>query len=538
LGTGAEEYMEVFETHWNTVAIPNTRRLLIAASKSDTLSSVTGEITQPITLELIDFTIASIEESLERALKLINPIWSANFSDSKTSIIEHSVKEIPETESSESLPSAVGYQKYVVSIYGDKKIELKIPNGFVLADKNDTKFQQYLSNPNIEDYFNFIDDEEQVSKDKLIARFCSTELLDYLSEYSFEYISLNPDRLLKKSAGIDLRVSNLTPNITAKMTKEDFSKGIDEYRSATSFTTYKPKYDYRKNSGGPWMFKPHYETDKLLSHSVIAQSATGMPSATTVTLFWYQGTILSLSTSSIGDELLWTKNVNRLIINDIFKVSDKEVPKTQSFEATPSVSENIISPEPDNKDFFVSNFTPIREFFLKNYIVVIVVIAYTLFVRLLYLRKKTSLYEAYEREKYKLDNELENILVNIHEKKDKVNRLEKRLAELEMQLNERNNIFNDHIKHLETKFAELNELKENHIISSDKFYSLVMQFLQEMPYRIDFEKALEFTKSIKDIGYISDENYIKINELICDRHYRNEIITNGPRRWLNKLIKQ
>jgi hypothetical protein len=107
-----------------------------------------------------------------------------------------------------------------------------------------------------------------------------------------------------------------------------------------------------------------------------------------------------------------------------------------------------------------------------------------------------------------------------------------------MQLNERNNIFNDHIKHLETKFAELNELKENHIISSDKFYSLVMQFLQEMPYRIDFEKALEFTKSIKDIGYISDENYIKINELICDRHYRNEIITNGPRRWLNKLIKQ
>lgn len=89
-GTDAEEYMKGFETQWNSVAIPNTRRLLIAASKSDTLSSVTGEITQPITLELIDFTIASIEESLERALKLMNPIWSANFSDSKTFIIGRS----------------------------------------------------------------------------------------------------------------------------------------------------------------------------------------------------------------------------------------------------------------------------------------------------------------------------------------------------------------------------------------------------------------------------------------------------------------
>ena len=540
-GTDAEEYMKVFETQWNSVAIPNTRELLIAASKGDSVLSVTGEITQPITLELIDFTIASIEESLERALKLMNPIWSANLSDSKTSIIERSVKEIPKTESSESLPSAVGYQKYVVSIYGDKKIELKIPNGFVLADKNDTKFQQYLSNPNIEDYFNFIDDEEQVSKDKLIARFCSTELLDYLSEYSFEYISLNPDRLLKKSAGIDLRVSNLTPNITAKMTQEDFSKGIDEYRSATSFTTYKPNYDYRKNSGGPWMFKPHYETDKLLSHSGIAQSATGMPSATTVTLFWYQGTILSLSTSSIGDGLLWTRDVNRVIINDIFKVLDKEVPATQSSEATPAVSENINSPEPDNSDFFDRNITPIREFFIKNYISTIVVIAYTLFLLILYLSKKSNikhnLYKAYNIEKYKLEYELEDLGVKIHEKKEKVDRLEKRLAELDMQLNERNNIFNDHIKHLETKFAELNELKENHIISSDKFYSLIMQFLQEMPYRIDFKKALEFTKNIKDIGYISDENYIKINELICDRHYRNEIITNEPRSWLNKLIK-
>lgn len=98
-GTDAEEHMKVFETQWNSVAIPNTRELLIAASKGDSVLSVTGEITQPITLELIDFTIASIEESLERALKLMNPIWSVNFSDSKTFIIGRSDKDSLNLES-------------------------------------------------------------------------------------------------------------------------------------------------------------------------------------------------------------------------------------------------------------------------------------------------------------------------------------------------------------------------------------------------------------------------------------------------------
>ena len=535
-GTGAEEYMKVFETQWNSVAIPNTRELLIAASKSDTVSSMTGETTQPITLELIDFTIASIKESYERALKLMNPIWSANFSDSRTSIIGRSDKEIPETESSETLPSVVDYQKYVVSIYRDKEIELKIPNGFVLVDKNDTYFQQYLNNPNVKDFLTSIDDEEQGNKDKLIARFCSTDVLDYLSKYSLEYILLNPDRLLKKFACIDLRVSNLTPNITAKMTQEDFSRGIDEYRSETSFTTYKPDYDYRENSGSPWIFKPHYETAKLLSHSAIVESAIGMPTASTVTLFWYQGTILSLTTSSIWDELLWTRDANREIIDTIF---GKALGEKKHVDESP---ESLAPLDETDLRSFGSKFTTIREFFLKNYVPIVAVIGYTVLVLIVYLIKisniKKSLYNTYNQEKSKLEYELEDYRTKILKNECRVNELEERSAKLVMQLNKSREISNDHIKYLEEKFTELDELKDNHIISSDKFHSLVMQFLQEMPNRIDFEKALEFTKNIKDKGYISDENYIKINELICDKHYRKKIVTNRPRSWLNRFIKE
>ena len=82
-----DEYMKGFEATWESVAKPNTNKLLVAASRSEAVRSAQGEITPPITLELIDATIASIEKGVERGLKLLNPVWPDDFSDSKTFII-------------------------------------------------------------------------------------------------------------------------------------------------------------------------------------------------------------------------------------------------------------------------------------------------------------------------------------------------------------------------------------------------------------------------------------------------------------------
>ena len=82
-----DEYMKGFEATWESVVKPNTNKLLVAASKGETIRSATGEVTPPITLELIDTTIASIGQGLERGLKLLNPVWSDDFSDSKTFIV-------------------------------------------------------------------------------------------------------------------------------------------------------------------------------------------------------------------------------------------------------------------------------------------------------------------------------------------------------------------------------------------------------------------------------------------------------------------
>ena len=82
-----DEYMKGFEATWESVVKPNTNKLLVAASKGETVRSATGEVTPPITLELIDTTIASMEHGLERGLKLLNPVWADDFSDSKTFII-------------------------------------------------------------------------------------------------------------------------------------------------------------------------------------------------------------------------------------------------------------------------------------------------------------------------------------------------------------------------------------------------------------------------------------------------------------------
>lgn len=82
-----DEYMKGFEATWESVVKPNTNKLLVAASKGETVRSATGEVTLPITLELIDTTIASIGQGLERGLKLLNPVWPDDFSDSKTFII-------------------------------------------------------------------------------------------------------------------------------------------------------------------------------------------------------------------------------------------------------------------------------------------------------------------------------------------------------------------------------------------------------------------------------------------------------------------
>ena len=82
-----DEYMKGFETTWESVVKPNTNKLLVAASRSEAVRSAQGEITPPITLELIDATIASIGQGVERGLKLLNPVWPDDFSDSKTFII-------------------------------------------------------------------------------------------------------------------------------------------------------------------------------------------------------------------------------------------------------------------------------------------------------------------------------------------------------------------------------------------------------------------------------------------------------------------
>lgn len=82
-----DEYMKGFEATWESVAKPNTNKLLVAASRSEAVRSAQGEITPPITLELIDATIASIGKGVERGLKLLNPVWPDDFSDSKTFII-------------------------------------------------------------------------------------------------------------------------------------------------------------------------------------------------------------------------------------------------------------------------------------------------------------------------------------------------------------------------------------------------------------------------------------------------------------------
>lgn len=82
-----DEYMKGFEATWESVAKPNTNKLLVAASRSEAVRSAQGEITPPITLELIDATIASIGKGVERGLKLLNPVWPDDFSDFKTFIV-------------------------------------------------------------------------------------------------------------------------------------------------------------------------------------------------------------------------------------------------------------------------------------------------------------------------------------------------------------------------------------------------------------------------------------------------------------------
>lgn len=93
-----DQYMEQFTDSWKNRVIPNTDALLFAASENAPVRSVTGEITQPITLQIIDETIESLSMGFKRGLKLLNPVWTKSPSGKAIYIIGYSRGDANATE--------------------------------------------------------------------------------------------------------------------------------------------------------------------------------------------------------------------------------------------------------------------------------------------------------------------------------------------------------------------------------------------------------------------------------------------------------
>ena len=65
--------------------------------------------------------------------------------------------------------------------------------------------------------------------------------------------------------------------------------------------------------------------------------------------------------------------------------------------------------------------------------------------------------------------------------------------------------------------------KDKNLISSAKFSELIMQFSEDKLRAVNVEVALEFIKDLQANEYISNESYLKINDLICSNYYKKQL---------------
>ena len=72
-------------------------------------------------------------------------------------------------------------------------------------------------------------------------------------------------------------------------------------------------------------------------------------------------------------------------------------------------------------------------------------------------------------------------------------------------------------------YKEIKKLKDKNLISSAKFSELIMQFSEDKLRAVNVEVALEFIKDLQANEYISNESYLKINDLICSNYYKKQL---------------
>ena len=425
------------------------------------------------------------------------------------------------------------------------RVELRVttPVGLVLVDE---------SNPDVADLTAELFRHDPTSL--TLALFVDTNFINAFrngaSDSPGKHIRLSVDKAFKKSRVTIDQFSNLKEDLKrdASILYESFND--DQLNKIDSvFKNIQDEFPdaILPDIGRAISLEVHHETDTsisfttLLPLSDLIQQPLKPSYCTTQTIFWHENMLLTITSCAPLGDLQWSRDANKEWLEDILTTNLKKKNVNDRIENANNTKGNANkAPDIANEgsdidhvwerdDYPKSPFSATNKT-IGNYInpyIIELVIGYTFIIFIIFYVKyrytKKLLYKRFEREKSEMRATLSSYEMRISSKETQLSTLNKKINYLNEEISIKSEKSKDNIKFLYSKIEEIKKLKDKNLISSAKFSELIMQFSEDKLRAVNVEVALEFIKDLQANEYISNESYLKINDLICSNYYKKQL---------------